>query len=144
MIVSACFSSQQGGQLDAGGAADVGPRHVDLGRSQTAVLVEQLVYRQRSRVAPGQGRRGGRSPGRGDGSEHIPTDLAGQHELNPVNRVRQQGVQIELPPRVRGASPLWWDWEGPHLTPHTQSLIDGLAQAVHSWNPVRVATELAD
>ena len=79
-----------------------------------------------------------------DDLEHIPTDLAGQHELNPVNRVRQQGVQIELPPRVRGASPLWWDWEGPHLTPHTQSLIDGLAQAVHSWNSVRVATELAD
>jgi phage replication-related protein YjqB (UPF0714/DUF867 family) len=79
-----------------------------------------------------------------DDLEHIPTDLAGQHELNPVNRVRQQGVQIELPPRVRGASPLWWDWEGPHLTPHTQSLINGLAQAVSSWSPIGNATEQAE
>jgi len=43
-------------------------------------------------------------------------------------------VQIELPPRVRGSSPLWWDWEGPGLTPHTESLIDGLAEAATSWN----------
>ena len=64
---------------------------------------------------------------------NIPADLAGQHIDNPVNRVRNHGVQIELPPRVRGASPLWWDWEGPHLTPHTQSLIDGLVRAVHTW-----------
>ena len=38
---------------------------------------------------------------------------------NPVNLCRGGGVQIELPPRVRGASPMWWDWEGPGLTPHT-------------------------
>jgi hypothetical protein len=50
-------------------------------------------------------------------------------------------VQIELPPRVRGASPLWWDWEGPHLTPHTQSLIDGLVRAVHTWNASNSSTE---
>ena len=37
---------------------------------------------------------------------HIPSDLAGQHMDNPVNRVRNHGVQIELPPRVRGASPM--------------------------------------
>jgi hypothetical protein len=51
-------------------------------------------------------------------------------------------VQIELPPRVRGASPLWWDWEGPHLTPHTQSLIDGLVRAVRTWNASESSTEL--
>ena len=71
----------------------------------------------------------------------IPVDLAGQHMDNPVNRVRNHGVQIELPPRVRGASPLWWDWEGPHLTPHTQSLIDGLVRAVHTWNAAESSME---
>ncbi len=69
--------------------------------------------------------------------EKIPSDLAGQHHLNPVNLPRHGGVQIELPPRVRGSSPLWWDWEGPSLTPHTNSLIDALSNAARSWtNPV--------
>ena len=63
----------------------------------------------------------------------IPSDLAGQHHLNPVNLPRHGGVQIELPPRVRGSSPLWWDWEGPSLTPHTISLIDALSNAASSW-----------
>ncbi len=63
----------------------------------------------------------------------IPKELRGQHPRNPVNRPRRQGVQIELPPRVRGSSPLWWDWEGPGPTPHTQALIDGLAAAAQSW-----------
>lgn len=69
-----------------------------------------------------------------DDLTNIPADLAGQHVNNPVNRVRHHGVQIELPPRVRGASPLWWDWEGPHPTPHTQSLINGLVRAVNTWD----------
>lgn len=63
----------------------------------------------------------------------IPTNLRGQHPDNPVNLPRQAGVQIELPPRVRGSSPMWWDWEGPGLTPHTEALIDGLVDAVISW-----------
>ena len=63
----------------------------------------------------------------------IPQQLRGLHGRNPVNRPTQQGVQIELPPRVRGSSPLWWDWEGPGLTPHTESLIDALAQAARTW-----------
>lgn len=66
----------------------------------------------------------------------IPTDLAGQHHLNPVNLPRGGGVQIELPPRVRGSSPFWWDWEGPDLTPHTQALVDGLTAAALSWSAV--------
>lgn len=65
--------------------------------------------------------------------QQIPTDLAGQHPLNPVNLPRGGGVQIELPPRVRGTSPYWWNWEGPALTPHTQALVDGLAAAASSW-----------
>jgi phage replication-related protein YjqB (UPF0714/DUF867 family) len=65
--------------------------------------------------------------------EAIPSQLRGMHQENPVNLPRDSGVQIELPPRVRGSSPMWWDWEGPGLTPHTESLIDGLANAVESW-----------
>ena len=63
----------------------------------------------------------------------IPRELRGLHPDNPVNLPRDRGVQIELPPRVRGSSPLWWDWEGPGLTPHTESLIAGLADAATSW-----------
>jgi phage replication-related protein YjqB (UPF0714/DUF867 family) len=70
----------------------------------------------------------------------IPKPLRGLHPANPVNLPRQAGVQIELPPRVRGSSPLWWDWEGPGLTPHTESLIDGLAHAASTWtSAVRTA-----
>jgi phage replication-related protein YjqB (UPF0714/DUF867 family) len=45
----------------------------------------------------------------------IPTDLAGQHPMNPVNAPSFAGVQIELPPRIRG------------LTPHASTMerIDG-------------------
>ena len=63
----------------------------------------------------------------------IPADLRGQHLANPVNLPRHQGVQIELPPRVRGSSPLWWDWEGPGYTPHTEALIQALAEAANAW-----------
>jgi len=65
--------------------------------------------------------------------ETIPLQLRGLHRNNPVNLPRDSGVQIELPPRVRGSSPMWWDWEGPGLTPHTTALIDGLVRAVTTW-----------
>jgi phage replication-related protein YjqB (UPF0714/DUF867 family) len=61
--------------------------------------------------------------------------LRGLHPSNPVNAVRGGGVQLELPPRVRGSSPLWWDWEAPHPTPHTAALIDGLVAAANAWTP---------
>ncbi|MEL6890040.1 MAG: poly-gamma-glutamate hydrolase family protein [Actinomycetota bacterium] len=64
----------------------------------------------------------------------VPPALRGQHPDNPVNLPPRQGVQIELPPRVRGSSPMWWDWEGPALTPHTEALIDGLVEAVTTWH----------
>lgn len=63
-----------------------------------------------------------------DDLDRIPTELRGVHERNPVNLPSGGGVQIELPPRVRGSSPLWWDWEH-GLVPHTRALIDGLAAA---------------
>ena len=65
--------------------------------------------------------------------QQIPIELAGQHPLNPVNLPRGGGVQIELPPRVRGTSPYWANWKGPELTPHTQALVDGLAEAAINW-----------
>ncbi len=71
----------------------------------------------------------------------IPRPLRGLHPANPVNLPRDGGVQIELPPRVRGSSPLWWDWEGPGLTPHTEALIDGLAGAAMSWPTAPTSTE---
>jgi len=65
--------------------------------------------------------------------ERIPLPLRGLHPRNPVNLPRGGGVQIELPPRVRGQSPLWWDWDGPGLTPHTLALVDALARAAATW-----------
>ena len=65
----------------------------------------------------------------------IPKELRGLHPATPVNLPRRQGVQIELPPRVRGSSALWADWEGPGLVPHTQYLIDGLVAAAQAWPP---------
>jgi phage replication-related protein YjqB (UPF0714/DUF867 family) len=70
--------------------------------------------------------------------DRIPTELRGQHERNPVNVPRHAGVQVELPPRVRGSSPLWWDWEGPDLVPHTAHLVNGLVAAANSW-PARTS-----
>lgn len=65
--------------------------------------------------------------------DSIPIELRGMHARNPVNLPRQQGVQIELPPRVRGVSPVWKDWKGPGLVPHSDALIDGLASAATAW-----------
>ena len=66
--------------------------------------------------------------------EAIPTELRGQHPDNPVNQPARGGVQLELPPRVRGLGPHWAD-HGPGLTPHTKALIDALSTAARSWPP---------
>jgi phage replication-related protein YjqB (UPF0714/DUF867 family) len=63
-----------------------------------------------------------------DDLERIPVELRGLHPRNPVNMPPRQGVQIELPPRARGVSPLWWDFEG-DVVPHTRAVIDALAAA---------------
>lgn len=67
-----------------------------------------------------------------DDLDAIPKELRGVHDRNPVNLPTDRGVQVELPPRVRGSSPLWWDWEG-GLTPHTEALIDALASAASTF-----------
>ena len=67
-----------------------------------------------------------------DELDRIPEALRGLHPDNPVNRVPGGGVQLELPPRVRGIGPHWADHEGPGPTPHTEALIAGLTAAAES------------
>lgn len=73
-----------------------------------------------------------------DDIDDIPNELRGQHQDNPVNVPTHAGVQLELPPRVRGTTPLFWDWEGPGPAPHAQRLIRALAEAVSTWPTVGV------
>ena len=60
----------------------------------------------------------------------IPIALRGVHADNPVNLPPERGVQIELPPRVRGNGSFWSGWDGGWPTPHTEDVIDGLAAAL--------------
>jgi phage replication-related protein YjqB (UPF0714/DUF867 family) len=66
-----------------------------------------------------------------DDLDAIPIELRGVHPANPVNLPNRRGVQIELPPRVRGSSPIWADWTD-GLVPHTTSLIGALAAAART------------
>ena len=65
--------------------------------------------------------------------ESIPAELRGLHPRNPVNLPPFAGVQIELPPRVRGITPIFWDWEGPELSPHAAALVEALSNSVNNW-----------
>ncbi len=58
-----------------------------------------------------------------DELDDIPTALRGVHPRNPVNLPPAKGVQLELPPRVRGTTPF-------SKPEHTEALIDGLVDAV--------------
>ena len=69
----------------------------------------------------------------------IPPELRGVHPRNPVNLPREGGVQLELPPRVRGLTPHWADWAGTGLCPPTEALVDALAAAARSWVTPTVA-----
>ena len=63
----------------------------------------------------------------------IPRELRGLHARNPVNLPAAGGVQLELPPRVRGRSPLSPPPGPDGLSPPTAALIDGLAEVARSW-----------
>ncbi|MHA3019520.1 poly-gamma-glutamate hydrolase family protein [Mycobacterium sp. BMJ-28] len=65
--------------------------------------------------------------------ESIPRELRGLHPANPVNRPRDGGTQLELPPRVRGISPRSGLAGADGLTPATSALVRGLAAAALSW-----------
>ena len=67
----------------------------------------------------------------------IPAALRGVHPENPVNLPRERGVQLELPPRVRGHGPFWKDHVGPGFTPHTEALVEALAEAAIRWPDAR-------
>ena len=73
-----------------------------------------------------------------DTLDRIPRELRGMHPDNPVNRARAGGVQVELPPRVRGLGP-YWDLHAEERrpdgrVPHTEALIEGLADAARAWS----------
>jgi phage replication-related protein YjqB (UPF0714/DUF867 family) len=61
-----------------------------------------------------------------DDLERIPTAYAGVHPANPVNRPRGGGVQLELPPRVRGYGRYWAGFDGDGWPPHSAILLDEL------------------
>jgi phage replication-related protein YjqB (UPF0714/DUF867 family) len=67
-----------------------------------------------------------------DDLESMPERLRGVRPENPVNRARGGGVQLELPPRVRGYGS-YWDNLGSEaiadsgLRPHTEALVSALA-----------------
>jgi phage replication-related protein YjqB (UPF0714/DUF867 family) len=68
-----------------------------------------------------------------DDVEEIPVELRGLHPRNPVNLPTSGGVQLELPPRVRGTTPHWEGWEGPGHCPPMEALVDGLANAAATF-----------
>lgn len=61
-----------------------------------------------------------------DELDAIPERLRGVHPRNPVNLPRGGGVQLELPPRVRGTSPL-------SKPEYAEALVAGLATAATTW-----------
>lgn len=75
----------------------------------------------------------------------IPREYRGVHPDNPVNRVRVGGVQIELPPRVRGSSPIWadHDFAAEPFVPHTVALLDALVAAAGRLADGRVTNSTA-
>ena len=76
-----------------------------------------------------------------DDLDHVPRELRGQHPANPVNLPAGGGVQIELPPRVRGNGPFWNSWDGGFPAPHTEDLVDGLVDAVRAWTSTTDAAQ---
>jgi phage replication-related protein YjqB (UPF0714/DUF867 family) len=64
-----------------------------------------------------------------------PAELRGVHPDNPVNRCTHPsgGVQLELPPRVRGMGPFWSDHPAGEPVPHAEALVDGLAASARAW-----------
>jgi phage replication-related protein YjqB (UPF0714/DUF867 family) len=65
--------------------------------------------------------------------DRIPLELRGLSARNPVNLPSAQGVQLELPPRVRGLSPLSPPPGDDGFSPPTRALIEVLATVARSW-----------
>lgn len=67
-----------------------------------------------------------------DDIDAIPSHVRGLSPRNLVNRARSGGVQVELPPKVRGLPPWWEKEQRGRACPDTQALIAGLAAGVRS------------
>lgn len=63
----------------------------------------------------------------------MPDGLRGLHPANPVNLPPGGGVQLELPPRVRGTSPLSPPPDRDGLSAPTRALAVALAKAAVAW-----------
>lgn len=68
-----------------------------------------------------------------DDLEAVPAAMRGLHPTNPVNLCRDGGVQLELPPSVRGASGRWID-ANLDCTPHL-GLIAALVEVAGGPHP---------
>jgi phage replication-related protein YjqB (UPF0714/DUF867 family) len=64
----------------------------------------------------------------------IPVELRGLSVRNPVNLPVNRGVQLELPPRVRGLSPLSPPPGDDGLSAPTRALIEALAAVFERWS----------
>ncbi len=65
--------------------------------------------------------------------ERIPAGLRGLHRDNPVNLPSGGGVQLELPPRVRGNTPRCPPPDAHGLVPDSRALVAALVEAATSW-----------
>lgn len=63
----------------------------------------------------------------------IPAGLRGLHAANPVNLPPGGGVQLELPPRVRGNTPRCPAPAVDGLVPDARALVEGLALVASTW-----------
>jgi phage replication-related protein YjqB (UPF0714/DUF867 family) len=77
-----------------------------------------------------------------DTLDDIPVTLRGMHPENPVNKARFGGVQIELPPRVRGLTPhaARFDRTDGRI-PWTDALIDSLVETAQIWTAIKASDE---
>jgi phage replication-related protein YjqB (UPF0714/DUF867 family) len=71
-----------------------------------------------------------------DDLERVPRPMRGMHRDNPVNRPPGGGVQLELPPRVRGATAAVTD-RGRPCTPHP-GLVTALVATVAGYSTSKV------
>lgn len=65
--------------------------------------------------------------------DQIPAGLRGLHPDNPCNQPRNGGVQLELPPRVRGNTPRCPPPDSAGLVPDARALVTALASAARRW-----------